>query len=142
MSAPTPATKASGGVAAVLIVAAAAVVVALIGAYVARALLRSSAEVEGIVVQGNMNVIYLQTASTDVLRQHGVAMRTVPQCVVEANNSNAYNCAGTTESGQKISVSVLNASAEDPLMSVTVGGKQIFNGSAIDVIQQNARTKP
>ncbi len=110
------------------------------GAVVVRLLLNTDTEILGVAAVDNMNAIYLQTAATDVLRNQGIALGQVPRCAVSTENKATYSCSGTTAEGEKITVSVRNATADEPSMSVTVGTKQIFSGSITDVIVKNART--
>ncbi len=96
-----------------------------------------SGKVIGLATSGNMNVIYLATAANDILLQEKVAIYQSPQCTV--TNKIEYNCKGKTTTGQDISVSVPDASIEDPIMTLTVGGKQLYQGSVLEVIKKNAQ---
>lgn len=94
--------------------------------------------VEGLAIQGNLNVIYLSTAATDVLLSQGISIRVKPVCQLVTKELQSYACAGTTSDGRPIDVSVADGTVADPIMVVSVGGKQVFTGSVTGVIKRNA----
>lgn len=102
--------------------------------------LSGCSQVVGLAVQGNMNVIYLSSSSTDVLLDKGYKLKQKPVCTVA--NSKDYSCTGSTVDGQQIAVTVPDSTVEDPQMIITVGSTQIFSGSVIQVIEQNAEAQP
>lgn len=87
-----------------------------------------------------MNVIYLATAANDLLLANKVAIYQSPRCTV--TNKIQYDCTGKTTDGKAITASVPDGSIDDPIMTLTVGKRQIYQGSVLAVIQQNARTSP
>ncbi len=113
----------------------AAITVALVGI----AALSGCSQVKGLAVQGNMNVIYLETAASDVLLSQNVAIEKKPVCTV--NDSADYSCIGTAAGGVPITVTVPDSSG-DPIMIITLGGKQVFSGSVLDVIEANSQATP
>ncbi len=96
-----------------------------------------SGKVIGLATSGDMNVIYLATASNDLLLEAKVPIYQAPRCTV--TNKIEYNCKGKTTTGQDISSSVPDARIEDPIMTLTVGDKQIYQGSVIAVIKKHAQ---
>ena len=113
----------------------AAITVALVGI----AALSGCSQVKGLAVQGNMNVIYLETAASDVLLSQNVAIEKKPVCTV--NGSADYSCIGTAAGGVPITVTAPDSSG-DPIMIITLGGKQVFSGSVLDVIEANSQATP
>ncbi|MGV1035862.1 MAG: hypothetical protein ACOYD0_02395 [Candidatus Nanopelagicales bacterium] len=106
----------------------------------ALALAGCSGTVVGLAQSGNMNVIYLATASNDLLIANKVAIYQAPRCSV--TNEIKYDCTGETTNGKTITASVPDGSIDDPIMTLTVGKRQIYQGSVLAVIQGNARTSP
>lgn len=96
-------------------------------------------QVEGLAVSGNINVLYLSSAATDVLLDQGYHIGVKPVC--EVTNTTQYSCSGSTADGQPISVVVPDSSLPQPNMTITVGGKQIFSGGVIEVIDNAAGAK-
>lgn len=93
-------------------------------------------QVQGLATQGNVNVLYLESAVTDVLLAQKVALMTKPVCTVDPATN--YNCTASTLKGEPVAVNVPGTD-EDPIMTITVNGKQVFTGSVIEVIDQNAQ---
>ena len=100
------------------------------------ATLTGCSQVQGLATQGNMNVIYLESAVTDVLLSQKVALMGKPTCTVDTSTN--YSCTGTTLTGESIAVQVPGTD-EDPIMTISVNGKQVFHGSVIQVIDENAQ---
>ncbi len=98
--------------------------------------LTGCSQVQGLATQGNMNVIYLESAVTDVLLSQKVALMGKPTCTVDTSTN--YSCTGTTLTGEPIAVQVPGTD-EDPIMTISVNGKQVFQGSVIQVIDENAQ---
>lgn len=77
-----------------------------------------------------------QQASLDVLRQANIPVQLAPVC--SQTGSGPITCdSGKTTSGETITVTVENP--ETLIITVDVAGKQIFNGSAIDVTNNAGR---
>lgn len=107
----------------------------------AAAALAGCSQVQGLATQGNMNVIYLATAANDVLISQQIGILSGPKCTVDSSTN--YTCSGTTVSGAPIVVSVPNEdSNSDPVMTITVGGKTIYHGSVLTVLEQNSQATP
>ncbi|NQU36036.1 MAG: hypothetical protein HQ526_00385, partial [Actinobacteria bacterium] len=94
-------------------------------------------QVEGLATQANMNVIYLATASTDVLTEKSIPIEQAPRCSVDSTR--LYTCKGTTVDGRPIVVLVPEDNSQDPQMTITVGGEQIFSGSVLAVLNKAAQ---
>jgi hypothetical protein len=97
-------------------------------------------QVEGLATQANMNVIYVATASTDVLTTQSIPIQQAPRCTVDA--AKLYTCNGTTADGRAILVLVPEDDSEDPQMTISVGGQQIFSGSVVTVLNNAAQATP
>jgi len=87
-----------------------------------------------------MNVIYVATASTDVLTSKSIPIQQAPRCTVDS--AKLYTCKGTTKDGQPILVLVPEDNSQDPQMTITVGGQQVFSGSVLTVLNQAAQATP
>ncbi|MGA9147972.1 MAG: hypothetical protein WBZ04_10465 [Candidatus Nanopelagicales bacterium] len=111
----------------------------LAGGLLCIAALCGCSQVKGLAVQGNMNVIYLETAATDVLVAQQIGVQSKPVCTV--NGSADYSCTGTATGGAPIDVTVPET-AGDPIMVITVGGATVFTGSVLDVIEANSQASP
>ena len=98
--------------------------------------LAGCSQVEGLAVSGNINVLFLSSAATDVLLDQGYHIGVKPVC--KTTDTTEYSCSGTTADGQAISVVVPDSSVPQPNMTITVGGKQIFSGGVISVIDNAA----
>ena len=94
----------------------------------------------GLADSGNMNVIYLATAANDLLLAHKIPVYQSPRCTV--TNKIEYNCAGKTTAGEWITATVPDGSIDDPIMTLSVGTKQLYKGSVQSVIHDNARVTP
>ena len=99
------------------------------------------AKVTGLAVQADLNVLFLGSAANEVLLAQQVPVLTWPFCSTNDQVKTSYTCKGETMGGQPILVNVTNGTAEDPTMSITIAGKQIYNGSIAKVIAQDARVK-
>ena len=97
--------------------------------------------VEGLAVAGNMNVIYLSAASTDVLLQKGYTIQVKPVCKLLDREIQSYSCSGKTADGKAITVSVANGKVSSEMV-IKVGSSQVFKGSADEVIAVNAEASP
>jgi len=97
-------------------------------------------QVQGLATQANMNVIYVATASTDVLTSKSIPIQQAPRCTVDS--AKLYTCKGTTKDGQPILVLVPEDNSQDPQMTITVGGQQVFSGSVLTVLNQAAQATP
>ncbi|MBP7972283.1 MAG: hypothetical protein WBB44_07900 [Candidatus Nanopelagicales bacterium] len=106
----------------------------------ALALTGCSGTVVGLAQSGNMNVIYLATASNDLLLANKIAVYQSPRCTV--TNKIKYDCLGKTIDRKIITASVPDGSSDDPIMTLTVGKRQIYHGSVAAVLQDDARTAP
>lgn len=119
------------------------------------AVLVGCSEVKGIEVAGDLNPAYMATAATDVLIASNVTIRQVPVCTsnsvtpTPASGSPApgkspgnYLCQGLTQENVPINVTVTNANNSNANMVITVGGQQIFSGSPLTVIDDNAEAAP
>lgn len=106
----------------------------------AAALTGCSGTVVGLAESGNMSVIYLATASNDLLLANKIAVYQAPRCTV--TNKIKYDCAGKALDGKIITASVPDGSVDDPIMTLTVGKRQIYRGSVVAVLEDNARTSP
>lgn len=108
---------------------------------IAVALLCGCSQAQGLAAQGNMNVIYLATATNDVLAAHHVEVLQAPRCSVDSATN--YSCTGTTMSGAPIVTSVPDAdSNSNPVMTITVGGVTIYHGPVLTVINENSEATP
>lgn len=96
--------------------------------------------IPGIVVQGNMNPLYLTTAVTAVVTDAGFAMSTAPNCV-QNENKTSYACTGKTDNGQPITASVPYATqaSTEAILYVKVGDKTLYNGPITDILLKNAQ---
>ncbi len=100
--------------------------------------LAGCSQVQGLATQGNINVVYLESASTDVLLSQNIPLMSKPICTVDSATN--YQCTGTTLTGEPVAVHVPGTN-DDPIMTITVNGKQVFAGSVIEVINENAQVK-
>jgi hypothetical protein len=100
--------------------------------------LAGCSQVEGLATQGNMNVIYLSTAATDVLIAQDVAIGQAPTCTVDA--SKLYSCEGLTADGDSILVRVPENDAE-PQMTIWVGDVEVFRGPVLTVLDDASQVK-
>jgi hypothetical protein len=90
-------------------------------------------QLDGLAPVGGGDITTLRIAVVDVLTEQGVLMLEVPVCVEEAAE---YTCAGTTIDGKEIAAT---APLTKPLtVTVTVAGEQVFQGVAMDVINEAA----
>jgi hypothetical protein len=90
-------------------------------------------QLDGLAPVGGGDITTLRIAVVDVLTEQGILMMDVPVCVEEAEQ---YTCSGTTIDGRPI---VGTAPLTTPLtVTVTVGGEQLFQGGAMDVIDEAA----
>lgn len=71
----------------------------------------------------------LNIAVNDVLLAKGVNVLVAPVCTFDAD---AYSCAGTTVDDKRIEATA--EGAEPETMTITVGGKKLFEGNISDVL--------
>lgn len=109
---------------------------ASIGLVCAVGALSGCSQLEGLATNGNMNVVYLETASTNILLSQKVPLQSKPVCNVSA--STEYNCNALTVSGEPITVNVPGTD-DDPIMTIKVNGSTIYTGSVETVISQYAQ---
>lgn len=74
----------------------------------------------------------VQIAASDVLMRKEVPLLTAPICTA---SDTEFTCAGETLKNEPITVRVPNDATQ--VMTITVGGKQIFEGPVQDVIEQS-----
>lgn len=92
-------------------------------------LLTGCSQISALAPVGGDDITGLRTAAVDVLLQKKVAIKVAPTCV---ESSTEYRCQGTTVTGGPI---LVTAPTADPIiMTITVDGAQIFNGSVDDVL--------
>ncbi len=109
----------------------------LVGIAAVGMLTSGCSQVVGLASQGNMNVIYLATASTDVLTAKQIPIQQAPRCTVDADK--LYTCEGTAADGRPILVLVPENDTTDPQMTITVGEEQIYSGSVLTVLDDAAQ---
>lgn len=76
----------------------------------------------------------LTIAANDVLVAQRVPVLEAPKCRLDSA-ANKYQCSGSTLSGSKIDVTAPDQ--ENLIMTIKVGGKEIFSGGVQDVIESN-----
>lgn len=90
-------------------------------------------QLDGLAPVGGGDITTLRIAVVDVITEQGILMLDVPVCVEEATQ---FTCSGTDIDGRPI---VGTAPLTKPLtVTVTVGGEQLFQGVAMDVINEAA----
>ncbi len=110
-------------------VAASTVVVAL--------LLSGCSQVASLVPVSGGPEATVRIATIDVLTREKVAVLVAPVCTAK---SGSIGCTGTTAAKEPI---VVTSGAKAPYaMTVTVGGKEIFSGTAQAVIDEAAQVTP
>lgn len=78
----------------------------------------------------------VNNATSDVVFAQGISVMEWPKCEFE---NKVYVCTGTTVDGQEIKGVAPDAEALS--LTVTVGGKTLYQGPVIDVINEAGRTK-
>jgi hypothetical protein len=79
----------------------------------------------------------VEIAADDVLLQKDIALLAAPKCV---ENEQEFTCEGTTLDNRPIAVSV--PQVEPQIMTIIVGGEQIFSGPVQDVIEAAGERLP
>ncbi|MCU0294423.1 MAG: hypothetical protein MUD05_00045 [Candidatus Nanopelagicales bacterium] len=79
----------------------------------------------------------VEIAADDVLLQKQIPLLAAPKCV---ENEQEFTCAGTTLDNKLIAVSV--PQVEPQIMTITVGGEQIFSGPVQEVIEAAGERLP
>ncbi len=116
-------------------VGAAARVAAAVLLIVAAGMLAGCSQVAALAPVGGNHETEVRYAAIDVLTTSGVAVLTAPVC---ATAGGAVTCSGTTVSGETVTVV---SPADDPVvLTVTVGEKQLYSGSIMDVLDAAARS--
>lgn len=78
----------------------------------------------------------VRIAANDVLVQKDVPIKTAPICT---ETESEFTCTGSTLKDEPIEVKVPND--ETQVMTITVGGKQIFSGPVQDVVEQSGEAQ-
>lgn len=104
------------------------------------ALTACGGDIQGIVVQGNMNPLYMTTAVVAVAEEAGYEITVPPVCEMNSNKT-SYSCTGKTANGQQLSAAVPYAtqSSENATLIVTVGKKTIYDGPITEALLKNAQ---
>jgi hypothetical protein len=111
-----------------LVVAAAAAAVSLLAA---------CSQVSALAPVSGVNLTTVRVAANDVLVNEKVPVLVAPVCT---ESGTAITCQGSTTGGQVIEVT---STAKTPLtMSVKVGGTELYNGDAQDVINKAGQVTP
>lgn len=79
----------------------------------------------------------VEIAADDVLVSKGIDLLEAPTCV---EGDGEFTCSGTTLDRQEIAVKVPDD--EQQVMTITVGGEQIFSGPVQDVVEQAGERTP
>jgi len=92
-----------------------------------------ASEIEGATAYGGDRASTVRSATIDVLLDRAVAVRVWPGCI---ETGKQVRCTGTTADGAAI---VVESPGTSPVtLTITVGGKQIFSGEAIPVLDAAA----
>lgn len=86
-------------------------------------------QVEGLADSTSTPLMAASATATDVLLAQNVKIMRKPVCNYVKFGGTDYSCVGSTVSGDAINVSITNGSKPDAKMTITVGKKQIYNGS-------------
>lgn len=100
------------------------------------ALLPGCSQVAALAPVGGDALAEVRFGAIDVLLDRDVALLEAPVCDVEGSDP-SVTCEGTTSAGEEILVS--SSIEDDAVLSITVGGVEIFQGSLADVIDEAAR---
>lgn len=79
----------------------------------------------------------VKVAADDVLVAEGVHVLRAPVCVEEGDG---FTCSGTTVDDRPIEVKV--PAGDEQVMTVTVGGEQVFSGPVQEVIERAGERMP
>ena len=99
-------------------------------ALAAVATLSACSQMAALTPVGGDSITTVRNAVYDVLVEQNVDVLLAPQCTTATDG---FTCAGTTMDGQDINA-VAGATSPYPL-TITVGGTEIFRGTAQDVLQ-------
>ncbi len=110
----------------------------------AMAVVGGCSTITGMAGGGDMNLIYIQAASTDELLTQKYEVAVKPVCTQNTSEKTTYSCTGQTADGKEIKVQVTGAAASNPnptntttAMVLMVGEKEIFNGPMYPVMVSN-----
>lgn len=98
----------------------------------------ATAQMKGLVVGGidSLMPTHLSTATTDAVLQKGYELQQKPVCVAEKGDSDNFTCHGVTVDGQKIVTRAHETEHSKADMKITVGGKEIFDGTMAEIFRQ------
>jgi hypothetical protein len=103
----------------------------------AAALLAGCSQTAALAPVGGDRLTEVRFAANDVLLQNGVQILTAPVCTASGD---AVSCAGSTMDSQPIAVS--SAASDQGDLTVTVGGRVLYQGSLQGVLDAAARPSP
>ncbi len=102
----------------------------------ALAAIAACSQTEALAPVGGDQLAEVRFASIDVLLAAGVEILTAPVC--EAAGNGDVSCAGTTVTGDAITVVSLESNASN--MTVKVGDRTVYAGSIAEVLDAHSRS--
>jgi hypothetical protein len=102
---------------------------------VAGVLLAGCSQVAAIAPVGGDHLAEVRYAAIDVLLDAGVEVLTAPVCAQAP--SGEVSCQGETTDG--LAISATSPADDQTVLTVTVGEKELYSGSIMDVLDEAAR---
>jgi len=106
--------------------------VALLPALLLAPLLTGCSQIAAIAPVGGARVSEVRYAALDVLVEKQVDVLTVPTCEMAEDRS--VTCTGSTIDGATIDV--VSSATDQTMLTVTVGGDELFSGAIQDVLDR------
>lgn len=98
------------------------------------ALAGCSGEIKGLASGGSLSRAMLASATVDQLTTQNIPILVMPVCTISPQDVNTLSCLGKSTESEAITVTVPDALAKPPIMTILVGNKQVFQGSVAEVL--------
>lgn len=96
------------------------------------------AQIKGLVMGGvdTLMPTHLSMATVDVVLDKGYNLQQKPVCAPTNEDLTTFTCHGVTVDGQKIVTTAHSGAHSEADMKISVGGKQVFEGTMYEVFKR------